>query len=111
MKLVMYIFSFYCSDSTLTVPSLLVALRDVTNWNFLGQWLDIPRSTLLVVSEKESVLDEWLKNHPAPTWKLVAWALYRSRCGQLNEHSVLKQLYGKHGAGMWFSVEITTATI
>ena len=44
------------------------------------------------------MLQEWLQHHPAPSWKLVAWALYRS--GGLTEHNMLKQLYGKYVTGM-----------
>ena len=83
-------------DSTLIVPRLLSALQGVADWNGLGQWLDVPSSRR---TGKESMLEEWLQNHPVPSWKLVAWALYRS--GGLTEHSVLKQLYGKHVSGMW----------
>ena len=57
------------------------------------------------MTEKESMLEEWLQNHPAPSWKLVAWAIYRRNKGQLTEHSVLKQLYGKHVSGMWLCTD------
>ena len=63
-------------------------------------WLDVPKSRRYVMSGKESMVEEWLQNHPAPSWRLVAWALYRSSNGQLIEHNVLKQLYGKHVTGM-----------
>ena len=53
------------------------------------------------MSGKEDMLQEWLQNHPAPSWRAVAWALYRFRGGRLTEHQVLKQLYGKHVTGMW----------
>ena len=71
----------------------------MSNWSDLGQWLDVPRSRRAGMRGKESMLEEWLKNHPAPSWKLVAWALYRSQ--GLTEHNVLKQLYGKHVTGMY----------
>ena len=45
------------------------------------------------------MLEEWLQNHPTPSWKLVAWALYRNWGGRLTEHHVLKQLYWKHVSG------------
>ena len=85
-------------DSTLTLQQLLVALRGVPDWISLGKWLDVPWSRLLVMMGIEAVLKEWLQSHPAPSWKLVAWALYRK--GELTEHNVLKQLYGKHVSGM-----------
>ena len=52
-----------------------------------------------------------MQNHPAPSWKLVAWALHRNLWGQLAEHNVLKQLYGKHVSGMWLCTEIVNGTI
>ena len=98
----MLIFILFCPDSTLTVPHLLSALQGVADWKGLGEWLGVPRSRLVVMTEKESMLEEWLQNHPAPSWKLVAWALYRMDGGQLTEHSVL---YGKHVSGMWLCTD------
>ena len=47
------------------------------------------------------MLREWLDNHPAPSWELLAWALYRRGGGGLTEHSVLKHhLYGRYVTGM-----------
>ena len=93
------LFSPY-SDSTLTLQNLTTALKDVKDWSRLGVWLHIPKSKRDVMTGIESMLEEWLQNHPAPSWKLVAWALYRMGDGQLTEHNVLKQLYGKHVSGM-----------
>ena len=76
----------------------------MNDWPGLGLWLDVPKSRRDVITGKESMLEEWLKNHPAPSWKLVFWAFYRS--GQLTEHNVLKQLHGKYVTGMWLCVEI-----
>ena len=97
---------FSCSDSTLTLQNLLTLLKSVSNWSLLGIRLDVPKSRRDAMTGKESMLEEWLKNHPAPSWKLVAWALYKSNFGQLTEHNVLKQLYGKHVTGMWLCMEI-----
>ena len=82
------------------MPHLLSALQGVADWQGLGEWLGVPWSRLVVMTGKESMLEEWLQNHPAPSWKLVAWALYRMEEGRLTEHSLLKQLYGKHVSGM-----------
>ena len=94
-----------CSDSTLTVQHLLAALQGAADWKGLGQWLGVPWSRLKVMSGKESMLEEWLLNYPAPSWKLVAWALYRNFNGRLTEHNVLKQLYGKHVTGMCLCIQ------
>ena len=93
-------FSYTDIDSTLTLQNVLIALKNMDKWSELGQWLNIPYSRSEVMTGKESMLKEWLQNHPAPSWKLIAWALYRSRGGQLTEHNVLKQLYRKHVTGM-----------
>ena len=87
--------NFSCSDSTLTTRNLLSALRGVAYWKGLGMWLDVPYSRHDVMSGKESMVEEWLQNHPAPNWKLIAWALYI-----WGDHNVLKLLYGKHVTGM-----------
>ena len=95
----------FCPDSTLTVPHLLSALQGVADWQGLGVWLGVPQSRLVVMTGKESMLKEWLQNHPAPSWKLVAWALYRKLTDRLTSHGVLKQLYGKHVSGMWLCTD------
>ena len=103
------LFYFSCSDSTLTLQNLLTLLKSVSDWSWLGLWLDVPASRHAVMTGKESMLEEWLKNHPAPSWKLIAWALYRSQ--EFTEHNVLKQLYGKHVTGMWLCVEIISGVV
>ena len=102
------LFSPY-SDSTLTLQNLTTALKNVKDWSSLGVRLDVPWSRRCVMTGIESMLEEWLQNHPAPSWKLVAWALYKT--GELTEHNVLKQLYGKHTTGMWLCTEIISGTI
>jgi hypothetical protein len=98
--IVILIVYLFCPDSTLTVPYLLSALQGVADWEELGEWLGVPESRLNKLMGKKSMLEEWLQNHPVPSWKLVAWALYRS-----DEHSVLKQLYEKHVSGMWLCTD------
>ena len=93
--------TFICSDvdHTLTVDNLLAALQSVTNWYSLGWRLGVPQSRLDAMSGMEDLIREWLKYHPAPSWKLVAWAFYRSK--EVTEHNVLKQLYGTYITGMY----------
>ena len=92
---------FICSDvdHTLTVDNLLAALQRVRGWNRLGWWLDVPLSRRDAMSGMEDLIREWLKHHPAPSWKLVAWALYRRQ--KVTERIVLKQLYGTYITGMY----------
>ena len=82
------------------MPHLLSALQGVADWRELGTWLDVPFSRCYVMTDVESMLEEWLQNHPAPSWNLVAWALYMRGDGLLTNHNVLKQLYRKHVNGM-----------
>ena len=93
--------TFICSDvdHTLTVDNLLPTLQIVTDWKRLGQLLDVPLSRRNAMSWKEDLIREWLKHHPAPSWKLVAWALYRIE--EVTEHNVLKQLYWMYVTGMY----------
>ena len=78
------------------MDNLLSALEPVTYWKLLGVCLDVPKFRHEKMTGKEDMLQEWLKQHPCPSWKLVTLALYRTQ-----EHRVLKQLYGKHVTGMW----------
>ena len=92
---------FIYSDPTLTLDNLLTVLERVTNWYEVGRWLDVPLSRLYVMTGKESMLREWLDNHPVPSWELLAWALYRSCDGRLTGHCVLKHhLYERYVTGM-----------
>ena len=77
----------------------------------MGIFMDVPKSRRDVMTGIESMVEEWLQNHPAPSWKLVAWALYRSENGKVTQHNVLKQLYGKYVTGMWLCTEIISGTI
>ena len=93
-----------CSDPTLTMRNLLTVLEMVKHWRSLELWLDIPEIKWDMITDKVSMLREWLDNHPAPSWELLAWALYRRGDGKLNEHNVVKQLYGRYVTGMSVSV-------
>ena len=99
--IILCLLQFICSDvdHTLTIDNLLAALQSVTDWFRLGEWLDVLPSRLAAMSGMEDLIREWLKHHPAPSWKLVAWALYRTR--EVTEHNVLKQLYGTYITGMY----------
>ena len=111
LMLFVFLHNLSCSDSTLTVQHLRSVLQGVADWMGLGECLGVPWSRLNMMTGKESMLEEWLQNHPAPSWKLVAWALYRINSGQFTAHSSLKQLYGKHVTGMWLCAKIISGTI
>jgi len=68
---------------TLTVDNLCTALEEV-EWSRLADYLDVPESIKGEIKEKfpsitlrkKAMLEEWRTHHPAPSWMLVATALY-----------------------------------
>ena len=68
--------------------------------------MDVPYSKRDEMTDKEPMIEEWLENHPAPSWEVLAWALYRRGDGRIYEHSTLKQLYEKYITGMSMFVQI-----
>ena len=68
--------------------------------------MDVPYSKRDEMADKEPMVEEWLENHPAPSWEGLSWALYRRGDGRIHEHSILKQLYEKHITGISMFVKI-----
>ena len=97
-------FCFLYSEPTL--PNLLSVLEGVTDWYDLGGWLGVPyskRDDIRLRSPTASeglevVLKEWLENHPAPSWRGLARALYWTR--EVPEHTALQRVYHKYLPGM-----------
>ena len=97
-------------EPTLTLHNIFSVCEGVTGWIALGGWLDLPDSKrndidrrYQTVSERvEAVVEEWRAHHPAPSWKGLAWALYRT--GELR---ALRRLYGKYLTGMSDSCDLT----
>ena len=96
---------FLCLDSTLTPTNLLTALTAVRNWSTLGLSLrlqipnsvttEIRQQTTDATQQKKTLLERWLRDHPAPSWGVVAEALY-----QEEEHGVLEQVKKTYITGM-----------
>ena len=90
-------------EPSLTLHNILSVCEGVTDWWVLGRWLDVPASKCndigrryQIVSERvEAVVKEWRAHHPAPSWKGLARALYKT--GELR---ALRRLYGKYLTGM-----------
>ena len=61
------------SEPTLTIANLTTALEEV-ELDDLGYILNVPKSRRR--STKEAVIDEFIQNHPAPSWRLIADRLY-----------------------------------
>ena len=71
-------------EATLTVANLCSMLEEVVEWDRLGYCLEIPSLIRSEIKKKYSndprckraMLEEWRSHHPAPSWMLVANALY-----------------------------------
>ena len=75
------------------------------NWHRFGWWIDVPlpkrdeiKSQIFNLEDQiDALIREWLSNHPAPSWYLLAWALLRRR--EAPEHMMLKSLHGNYIPG------------
>ena len=61
----------------------------------LGRILNVPESRQRAT--KEAVIDEFIQNHPAPSWRLVADKLYTLRRGKY--HTALQNVKRKYLKG------------
>ena len=97
---------YAAEDPLLTLENVKQATEGMKNWYRFGWWLDVPLSRRndikknysTVDEQREALLQEWLEHHPAPSWKLLAWALLRRR--EPPEHQMLKKLYENYIPGM-----------
>ncbi len=90
------------TDTSLTLTNLTQIMEDVGHLYLSYANLDIPESVYDDISQqhsdesqKKNALWEWyLNNHPSPSWKHMAEALYQ--CG---DHDVLDVLRGRYLKG------------
>ena len=61
------------SEPTLTIANLTTTLEEV-ELRALGYILNVPESRQ--GGTKKAVIDEFIQNHPAPSWRLVADRFY-----------------------------------
>ena len=74
-------------------------------WDTLGHYLRVPdsiRSEIMKkysddTQRKQAMLEEWRNHHPAPSWMLVADALYRGSFGSGDWGKYHKLLHGCEG--------------
>ena len=66
-------FLFLSSEPTLTIENLRTALEKV-EFKHLDDILNVPRSRR--GGTKEAIIEEFIQNHPAPSWRLIADRLY-----------------------------------
>ena len=83
------------SEPTLTIANLRTAVKEV-ELDDLGYILNVRKSRR--GSTKEAVIDEFIQNHPAPSWRLVADRLYTFyECGKY--HTALQNVKRKYLKG------------
>ena len=63
-------FLFLSSEPTLTIENLRTELEEV-EFKHLGHILESRRG-----GTKEVIMEEFIRNHPAPSWRLIADRLY-----------------------------------
>ena len=88
------------SEPTLTIANLRTTLEQV-ELDYLGYILNIPESRR--GGTKEAVIDEFIQNHPAPSWRLIADRLYTFHDSDSDEygvyHTVLQNVKRKYLKG------------
>ena len=96
---------FSPTDPSLTLTNLTQLLEDVWNWFDMSSYLDIPFSVRNSIGTQQSSESEcrkacwewYLNNHPCPSWRHIANALYMSDAHEVLE--VLKSRYLKGESG------------
>ena len=93
-------------EPTLTLHNIFSVCEGVTGWSGLdvpeSKRYDIDRRYQTVSQKVEAVLKEWRAHHPAPSWKGLARALYKT-----GEVRALRRLYGKYLTGTCMSCDLT----
>ena len=90
------------TDTSLTLTNLTQIMEDVVMNKYVRLYLNIPTSVYNDISkqhsdefQKKKALCEWyLNNHPSPSWRHIADALYIN-----DHHDVLDVLRGRYLKG------------
>ena len=93
---------FSPTDPSLTLTNLTQLLEDVRDLYLVSGYLDIPLSVYSRIKAQESSESEhrkacwewYLNNHPCPSWRHIANALYMSK-----QHGVLEVLKSRYLKG------------
>ena len=93
-------------EPSLSLTNLTTLMENVNDrmfsqWWFIGLWLNIPQSKLNAIKNQYSSPDQcsracwdlYITDHPSPSWKRVAHALYLGDC--LEELEVVQKKYLK----------------
>ena len=85
------------ADPTLTTDNLMEVVKDVEHhWKELGRKLGVytRHRRLLGVHNKAGLVDEYVRRHPTPSWKVVATALQRMKLDKLADEVTTKYVRG-----------------
>ena len=82
-------------DLTLTLNNVAAIMKDVEQWKRVAWWIGVPFKKWVELQKQNSATDQakqacwdyWLHYHPAPTWRMLADALYVEK-----EHGALDML-------------------
>ena len=96
--------AYYCSilflEPSFSLTNLTTLLENVhvSRWQYIGYWLNMPRSKLESQNSSpdqrsRECWDLYVSEHPSPSWKEVAYALYMEGC--LEELEVVQKKYLK----------------
>ena len=97
---------WFILETTLNLRNIS-ALLESHKWYGIGPWINIPSSKLNKIERQHSADDLrcsdacwelYLKDHPSPTWKGVAYALYQTHHLEELEVVLKKYMYLK---GKW----------
>ena len=105
---VMHLSACLLSDATLTVSNLNEVLEEVEGVidlkvRCLSDYLHIPQSKQEEIADqysdesqrKHAIIEEFINNHPAPSWRLVAEGLYKNKHNRALQIVKQKYLKGK----------------
>ena len=106
---------WYCVlflEPSLSLTNLTTLLENVNvgyskRWRWIGDYLNIPQSKLNAIEGQLSSPDQrsracwdlYVSEHPSPSWKGVAYALYRVGCLEELEVVQKKYLKGEYESG------------
>ena len=100
------------SELTLTIANLKTALEEV-ELKHLGDILNVPESRR--GRTKEAIIKEFIQNHPAPSWRLIADRLYKFYDSDIYEygvyHTVLQNVKRKYLKGNGEEVILCTCEL
>ena len=94
-RLISPMLSPHPADPTLTTHNLLEVVKDVEHrWEDLGDKLGLPLYRLSGVQVMADVVDEYVRCHPTPSWKVVATVLQEMELDKLADEVTTKYVIG-----------------